>query len=71
MTPFRFGELLASAVSALAPLLGIAFLVFCGWLYYLMISALRNVKLIRLELTRLNDNLEGRLRNSRTGTLGL
>ncbi|HKV99986.1 MAG TPA: hypothetical protein VJN96_09180 [Vicinamibacterales bacterium] len=39
----------------------LGFPAFLIWTWYLMFSALRNVKLIRLELQRLNEILESRL----------
>ena len=41
------------------------------WWCYLCVSALRNIKLIRLQFERLNDNLEARGTPARTGTFGL
>jgi hypothetical protein len=61
MTPFRLGELLGEFTSALAPLIALGLVAMVVFANYLMFSALRNVKLIRLELRRLNEILDSRL----------
>lgn len=71
MTDPSFGSLIGNLLGVPLMLLWALGLLLYGTLPVMAWSAMRNIKGIRRQLERLNENLEARPNSARTGPLGI